>query len=244
MSLTGLAMWDRWQETVQNALPFYARSPLYVDQNVADDEVEQAVAALAARWDTSGMTRDVAHGARVFETSRGPVTRQWVDGNIEIGFLFRALPYLAAHDVLDIGAGYGRLAVMLAPLVRSYVCVDPVSVSVDVCRDYTARYAPSVHVLNVDEFLADLPILRPTLAINVHSWNECDLAQITNWLDVLHVLAVPYLFTVSHDAAYSTWETNAPSFKPLLQARYDLVMEEAIGFGALPHALWRRKGLA
>jgi hypothetical protein len=248
MSLTGLAMWERWQDTVRAALPLYAQSPFYVNQTtVTEDEVDRAVTALDARWDVSGMTRDVVHGARVFETSRGPVTRQWVDGNVEIGFLFQALPYMAAHDVLDIGAGYGRLAVMLSPLVRSYTCVDPVSVSVDVCRDYTARYAPSVRVLSVDEFLADLPTLRPTLAINIHSWNECDRAQITGWLDVLDVLAVPYLFTVTHDAdpqVFTAWETDQPNFRPLIEARYDVIAEAALGFGALPHVLWRRKGNA
>jgi SAM-dependent methyltransferase len=240
-------MWERWQDTVREALPFYARSPFYVNQTVSDDEVDQAVSDLGDPIDPSGMTRDVEHGARVFETSRGPVTRQWIDGNVEIGFLARSLPYLEAHDVLDIGAGYGRLAVMLAPLVRSYVCVDPVPVSVEVCRDYTARYAPSVRVLDVAEFLSEIPSIRPTLAVNIHSWNECDRAQIAAWLDVLEELAVPYLFTVTHDPDpdhYTSWETDQPNFKPLIDARYDVVAEAALGFGSLPHVLWKRKGLS
>jgi len=147
---------------------------------------------------------------------------------------------LSTCDVLEIGAGYGRLAVMLAPLVRSYTCVDPVPVSTDVCRTYTQSHQPSVQVWTLDDF-RQKSWMR-TLAINIHSWNECTLGQITHWLDAL--AAVPLLFTVSHsslpDHTYRTNEQGRPSFRPLLESRYDLLAEESIGLGQHPHALWRR----
>ena len=129
------------------------------------------------------------------------------------------------------------MAVMLSPFVRSYLCVDPVRVSTEVCRTYTARYAPSVRVLSMDQF--GQMDGAPTLAINVHSWNECTAAQITGWLERLASLGVPMLFTVSHTSAYQTWDRQ--NFRILLEARYRLVAEEAIGLGRSPHALWERR---
>ena len=235
-----LGMWDTWATKVRDGLPFFATSPLYVDQDdVTDADVDAVVSSFpAAVCDPAAMTRDVAHGGKAFQTSRGPVTRMWVDGMTEIAFLHRAVPEpLMSLDVLDIGAGYGRLAVLLAPFVRSYTCVDAVDVSVDVCRTYTQLYAPTVRVLDMAGL--DTTTLHPTLAINVHSWNECPPDQIVGWLDRLE--AVPYLFTVSHDREYSTWGDDRASFKPIIFERYVLILEEHLGLGQTPHALWERR---
>jgi SAM-dependent methyltransferase len=239
--LTGLAMWQDWQRIVEQALPSYARSPIYVNQDVTLEEMERIVAALPRVYDVSGMVRDVAHGARVFETSRGAMTRQWVDGNIEINFLVRALPSLRDMHVLDIGAGYGRLAVMLAPLVESYTCVDPVPVSTMVSREYTRQYAPAVTILDLEEFCA--ATVHPTIAINIHSWNECSYQQIANWLEALATLSVRYLFTVTHEPdrdIYLTWD-GRQNFKTLLTERYTVIAEECLGFRGCPHVLWERR---
>lgn len=259
--LLALGMWDKWQSKVRAALPNFAANPWYLEQDSLNpDEVDDVVGSLATIEDMGGSIRDVAHGARVFPTRFGPVTRAWVDGNVEIGFLKRTLlADFAGLDVLDIGAGYGRLAVMLAPLVRSYTCVDAVPVSVAICRDYTRQYAPSVTVLDVQAFRSVLArkAWHPTLAINIHSWNECSLSQIETWLDVLDVLAVPFLFTVSHgqnpdaypsgttasgrpvETPYASWTGH--SFRPELEARYTLVAEASVGITRHPHALWVRR---
>jgi SAM-dependent methyltransferase len=245
--LTELAYWETWQAQVAAALPNFARQGVFVEQDSVDpDEVAAVVTSLGAPEDVAGTVRDVPYGGRPFGTAIGPVTRMWVDGNVEIGFLRRALGSLGTLDVLDIGAGYGRLAVMLAPLVRSYTCVDAVPISVEVCRTYTQRHAPTVRVLDVAGLRAALPTLRPTLAINIHSWNECSRAQITHWLDVLDNLTVPFLFTVSHGrtvdgSAYRTCEPGEPDFRSLLADRYTLQVEESLGIGGHPHALWRRR---
>lgn len=259
--LSGLAMWNVWQEQVRAALPQFAANPWYLEQDSLNPkEVADVVGTLTRIEDPEGQIRDVAHGARVFPTRIGPVTRAWVDGNIEIGFLRRSLVAdFAGVDVLDIGAGYGRLAVMLSPQVRSYTCVDAVPVSVDVCKSYTAQYAPSVQVLDIAALRLAMAahVLHPTVAINIHSWNECSLAQIEGWLEVLEILAVPFLFTVSHgqnpdafpsgrtasglpvELPYTAW--GGGSFRPALENRYTLVAEASIGITRHPHALWVKR---
>lgn len=248
--LLGLAMWHTWQDKVVAALPHYAASPWYLEQDSLPPAVVNAVASAMTVRVPTGATRDIVHGARSFSTDIGVVTRAWVDGNIEIDFLVRHLGIPAVNvDVLDIGAGYGRLAVMLAPYVGSYTCVDAVPVSVEVCRDYTQLYEPSVRVLDVAGLRAVMtdPVFRPTLAINIHSWNECSTDQVVAWVDVLAALQVPWLFTVSHgqnddvtvaETSYRSW---GGEFRSLLVDRYDLIAEESIGISRNPHALWRRR---
>lgn len=272
--LAQLAMWNTWQDKVREALPNFAADRIYVEQN----SPSQAEFEEVARWverrgmiDLHGRTRDEQYGARVVRTQPfGAITRMWLDSNVEYHFLCEALgmskcwtgPFnadsgakrLGDMNVLEIGAGYGRLAVPLAPLVRNYSCVDAVPISTKLCLDYVDEHgAPNIYVYVLDHFVKTRKHMHVDLAINIHSWNECSLEQIANWLAVLKEMDVRYLFTVSHgqletvpeakrvQRAYYSWGNGQPSFRPLLEADYDLVAEESIGLGLHPHALWRRR---
>lgn len=242
--LTELAYWATWQDMVTRALPHFAAQGVYVEQDSVDPtEVERVVRALDHYEDLPGRIRDKLHGARVFSTRIGPVTRMWVDANVEIAYL-RERCSLATSDVLEVGAGYGRLAVMLAPHVHAYACVDAVPVSVRLCRAYVAQYTDRpIAVYDVAGFRA--AGLRPTLAINIHSWNECTRGQIAQWLDAIDALGTRLLFTVSHGrtedgTAYRTCEPGEPDFKGILLDRYRLLDEVSVGIGGHPHALWGR----
>lgn len=245
-----LAMWDYWQQKVRDSLPNFAAHPIYVDQGQSEAEFQSVADAVmkAGPVEKEGMLRDAAHGARVVDTTYGKLTRMWLDSNVELDFLRRHLP--TAKRVLDIGAGYGRLAVAGREVFERYVCVDAVPISTEVCREYCGWYASQTEVPSLPDFLAiyshnynDID-----LAINVHSWNECTREQIEAWLNVLAEIGVPYLFTVSHgqndasiECSYYAWESGRPSWRPLIEERYDLIAEEALGFSLHPHAIWRKK---
>lgn len=255
-TLFKLAMWETWQNKVKAALPNFAAHPIYVDQSQSEEEY-QSVTGYVFRnlkrrvLDRGGMLRDAEFGARVVETPHGKLTRMWLDSNVEVDFLRRKFPHLDKARVLDIGAGYGRVAVTLQPLTDGcYVCVDPVPVSTMVCRQYCQRFAPTVIVPSLPDFL-DLHnrrFFRFDLAINIHSWNECTREQISAWLDVLDEAKIPHLFTVSHgqvdgsiEQAYYAWEPGRPSWLPLVEERWEKIAEEHIGFSQHPHVLWKRK---
>ncbi len=254
-----LAMWSDWQDKVRASLPNFCAHPIYVDQGQFEEEfnkVSHYVAnhvcsceAMMPIIDIEGKTRDAEYGARVVHTAHlGPVTRMWLDSNVELDFVRRHIP--SARRVLDIGAGYGRLAVAGRAMFDRYVCVDAVPISTEVCRAYCGRFASRTEIPSLPDFLA---IYRDNysdidLAINIHSWNECTRAQISAWLDVLGEIGIPYLFTVSHgqndasiEQSYYAWEEGRPSWRPLIEERYDLIAEESIGFSRHPHALWKRK---
>jgi putative sugar O-methyltransferase len=241
--LSGLGMWEKWQEKVKESLPNFAADPIYVSQNSYSESQFKKMAKEVAKSgavDIGGKIRDSEFGGRVVETELGGVTRMWLDGNVEIDFLRRNVPDLKYFRVLDIGAGYGRLAVMLAPFVQSITCVDPVPISEELCRDYTRRFAPDVRVLSIGEFVESPPEFD--LAINIHSWNECLLEQVENWIEALVELKVQYLFTVSHGdatAAYKAWFNGSlPSFRPAIEKYYTLIKEEILALEGNPHALW------
>lgn len=247
---TNEGMWAEWQNNVKAALPNFAKSPFYVEQDSVPEEKYRELAEIVECFevvDWKGKTRDAEFGARVVETDIGPVTRMWLESQVEIDFLFRHADNFRGVKALDIGAGYGRLAVPLSGGAE-VTCVDSVPISTQICRDYCARFAPSVKVLSLDEFEATYQNLRFDLAINVHSWNECKLSQIKEWLAVLAEMKVPYLFTVSHgqmnhtpEPSYRAYGDNHPDFRYLLEAQYDLIAEESLGLSPSPHALWKLK---
>ena len=253
--LRELSFWETWQQKVKDALPNFCADKIYVDQlSIPEADFQRTAGEIhdgMRFWaDLSGRTRDKEYGARIVDTERfGFVTRMWLDSCVEIDFL-RRHDALIGKRCLDVGAGYGRLAVAMSGLVPAFTCVDAVPISTQICWHYCMRFAPEVSVMGLDEFAESAPDLKVDLAINVHSWSECSMEQIRRWLDVLSEMKVPLLFTVVHGTAenhdaYLTWNTPADSFtphqnfRPLLEAYYSLVAEEHIGLSRHPHALWR-----
>ena len=244
-----LGMWETWVQRVRDSMPNFCANEIYVEQlSPGDDQFYEAMAKLKSRnWtllDPEGRTRDAQFGGIVRKIHRhGEMTRMWADAQMEINFLSRFLPLRHAR-VLEIGGGYGRLAVILATLVHQYVCVDAVPMTTDLCKLYCSKFRPEVIVPTLAEFAQMAPTLEPTLAINVHSFNECTLEQIERWLDLLVEMKVGHLFTVSHGRAdgheppYRIWDGSGGDFRPLIEARFALVAEEANPIGNHPQALW------
>lgn len=247
-------MWTTWQETVKNALPNFCADKVYSDQEGIPAEEFCRVAAEVREMpptDLSGRTRDAKFGARLVDTpAMGSVTRMYLDSCVEIDFLRRNLFSRVGSDlkVLDVGSGYGRLAVSLAPMVHSIVCVDPVSISVDLCRWYLRTFPRGALAtsIGIDEFAEEAPELKIDLAVNVHSWSECSTSQTARWVETLAGMGVPWLFTVVHGnrqegTDYLTWWGGRESFRPAIEAHYEVVVEEHVGLMRCPHALWRLK---
>jgi hypothetical protein len=243
--LSALGMWQEWQKKAQASVSNFAAESVYVSQNSYSEERFNEVAKEVAAFppvDIGGKSRDSEFGARVVQTALGGVTRMWLDGNVEIEFIRRNMPgFLQKSSVLDIGAGYGRLAVMMRPLVKEYTCVDPVKVSTAICRDYTARFSPTVITLALDEFVNGGA--QYDLAINIHCWNECTLEQVDAWVRVIAERKIAFLFTVDHgcpSAAYNSW-TNTGSFRPVIEKHYRMVNEETLAIERNAHAIWELK---
>jgi len=175
------------------------------------------------------LEEDGLFGAHAFAALGRKVSRDLLDSSLEIHFLEHHLGLSARHDlhVLDIGAGYGRLAHRMAhafPELGSYLCVDAVAPSTFLC-EYYLRFrgvADKARAIPLDELERALAGRRIDLAVNIHSFPECTGEAIGWWLDLLRRHEVPRLMLVpnrgKHGGEQLVTNTGVP-MEPLLNAR-------------------------
>lgn len=180
-----------WQLRGQNMNPLgYALSMYYV-MSIDDKGL------------LNQLEEDGAFGANLFEVGGKNVSRDLLDSITEIYFLEKhlGLSRLNSINIIDIGAGYGRLAHRLScanPNLGRYYCTDAVAVSSFIC-EYYIRYRGIDHIAKmvplheIKDFLTDNEI---DLAINIHSFSECTLEAIDWWLDLLTESRVKFLFLI------------------------------------------------
>jgi len=149
------------------------------------------------------LTEDHLFGAYTVEVGDRLVSRDLLDSLAEIYFLERhlTLSKRTNFNILDIGAGYGRLAHRLAqafPNLGRVYCTDAIATSSFLCEYYLKFRGVSNIAVTVpfDELQGTLANGRVQLAINVHSFSECPVDAIKGWLDILAELNVPYLMLV------------------------------------------------
>jgi SAM-dependent methyltransferase len=169
----------------------------------------------------------------------GRVSRDLLQSINEISFLERELEISGRESlsVLDIGAGYGRLAHRMVEglsNVTDYCCVDAVP-EATFLSDWYLRYrgcAPPARVVRLDRIAEELKPGSFQLAVNMHSFSECPIAAIAWWIERLANLAIPDLLIVPNEPELllSTEEDGSRrDFAPLLaNAGYELVRREPV----------------
>jgi SAM-dependent methyltransferase len=167
------------------------------------------------------------------------VSRDLLQSVNEINFLERRLAVSSASQfrVLDIGAGYGRLAHRMTtalPNVADYCCVDVVPEATFI-SDWYLRFrgcSPPARVVRLDEIEAQLPGGTFDLAVNMHSFSECPHDAIEWWVDWLRRLDVPNLLLIPNEPdMLLTTEADGTrrDFAPLLAgAGYTLACDEPV----------------
>lgn len=150
------------------------------------------------------LSEDGLFGAFTFTFGdRPPVSRDLLDSVNEINYLDSQMGLAGVDDltVLDIGAGYGRLAHRMATALdnlAAYDCTDAIAVSTFLCEYYTGfrGVGDRVSVIPLPEVSQRLRA-HYDVALNIHSFSECSRAAIQWWLarvaerDVSWLLVVP-----------------------------------------------------
>lgn len=167
----------------------------------------QYVSALDTHKLLERTQEDGAFGCWTFDFQELPTaSRDLLDSVNEIYFLDRHWGLLSRTDftVVDIGAGYGRLAhrmVECVPGLARYLCVDAIPESTFL-SDHYLRFRKADHkatVLPLDEMEAGLAAGRPDLAVNIHSFSEMPLSAIEAWIGLLARNDVPALMIVPNE---------------------------------------------
>jgi len=177
------------------------------------------------------LTEDEAFGCEPLFVDGRPVSRDLLDSMLEIAFLESCGALSSAARVLDIGAGYGRLAHRITTAFpETFVyCTDALPLSLSLCARYLDFRRVSRAVVVSPDKLAEIGNLD--LAVNVHSWSECTREAIRWWLDWLAEREVPRLFILPHTREIAAYSDTAgggrgESYLPDLEARgYRLAAE-------------------
>lgn len=173
---------------------------------------------------------------------RMTISRDLLDSILEINFLEQTLGISSRPglNVLDIGAGYGRLAHRLVtsfPQMGKVFCTDVVPESTFIAEFYL-RYRGvdrRAIVVPVDEVEALTASQKIDLAVNVHSFSECTMAGVCWWLDLLRRHSVRHLMIVPNADDHGgerllTTEGDGVrvDFRPALESRgFRLVAKQA-----------------
>lgn len=130
-------------------------------------------------------------------------SRDLLDSVAELNFLEKhlGLSSLERFTMLDIGAGYGRLAYRTAKTfqnISKYICTDAVPESTFI-SEYHIKYRKlenKVDVVPLDEINEKVSKINIDLAVNIHSFSECSLEAIEWWLSLISRTGVKNLFIV------------------------------------------------
>jgi hypothetical protein len=153
------------------------------------------------------LEEDGAFGCYTFVYDEMPrLSRDLLDSVAELSFLDRHTDLFKRDGfrMIDIGAGYGRLAhraLAAAPGMAEYVCIDAVPRSTFLCEYYLGFRGLSdrATVLELPDVAQGNNVHQPDLAVNIHSFSEMPLAAVDAWVEWLSSLAVSALLIVSNE---------------------------------------------
>lgn len=168
----------------------------------------------------NSLIEDGAFGCFSYSFKTMPtISRDLLDSVNELYFLDRHCQLLSRKGlrVLDIGAGYGRLAHrMLAATdgVEKYWCIDAIPRSSFVSdyylrhRGYAGASDSRAVVVPLDKMDTAIPVGSIDLAVNVHSFSEMCYEAIEEWIGWLVKLQVPRLFLVPNQPQLLSTEAD------------------------------------
>lgn len=172
-------------------------------------------AAYAEQFDKLGMfgklKEDGLFGAyTVHYHNNYIISRDLLDSINQANMIARVLGRTSGWRVLDIGAGYGRLAHRLAECLTDVhtTCTDAVPLSSFLSDFYlsfrgVSQHAATVPLDNVDERITGRSF---DIVTNIHSFPECRMSAISWWLDGIDRVDVSKMLIVPNraDAFLST----------------------------------------
>ncbi len=159
-----------------------------------------AVAAADRLGLLSRLVEDGAFGVGTARVGGRLVSRDLLDSVLELNVLDEAVGGLDGRVVVDIGAGYGRLAWRLTEAFPSarVLATDGVPYSSVLASWYLARRAASARaeVVTLPEIGARLSSDKPSIAVNIHSFTEMPHAAASWWIRGIAEARVEWLFVV------------------------------------------------
>jgi hypothetical protein len=157
------------------------------------------------------LQEDDFFGIFAFRIDNKLISRDLLDSIIEIYFLEKHLNISSSENlkILDIGAGYGRLAHRMLgafPNLTEYLCTDAFPISTFI-SEYYLRFRnvqDRAKVVPLDQIEESLKSKTIDIAINIHSFPECKISAIDWWMSLLAKYNVKYLMVVPNSESLLT----------------------------------------
>jgi hypothetical protein len=208
LAVTTPAVWTNTQLSARDLLYFRGDNAfVWQARRLNDNELTAALCYYALKADDAEgllgrLGEDYLFGAHAFSVDGRLVSRDLLDSAREIQFLIRRAGLgERTRTVLDIGAGYGRLAWRLDQAMGERVRVfatDAFAASTFLCDHYLKfRGAKQAAAVPLDEVEALLARESIDIAANIHSFSECTREAVAWWAErlarhrVRHLLIVP-----------------------------------------------------
>jgi hypothetical protein len=170
---------------------------------------------------------DENFGNYTFVVNNRLISRDLLDSITEIYFLEKHLGISSWDDLtlLDIGAGYGRLAhrmIEAFPNIDTYFCADAVATSTFLSSYYLEfrEVNNRARVVPLDEIESTLENQHIDIAINIHSFSECRMPAIEWWVSLMAKYRIKYFMVVPNDTDNNgerLLTTDQQDFRPIFE---------------------------
>ncbi len=170
---------------------------------------------------------DGAFGCYTTRSKGKRVSRDLIDSVHQLNWVCRHLPQLRGGEarVVDIGAGYGRLAHRISEVFGPSwhtVSTDGIARSTFLSQFYLKhRGCVDALVVPADEIEEYLPPWKPDLAFNIHSFSEMRSSSIDWWLQLLEASGCPNLLVVTNETDESIRCLESDGSRPDVSHLFD-----------------------
>lgn len=139
---------------------------------------------------------DGSYGCISYNIDNVIVSRDLLDSILEIYFLKSCFSNLNELKILDIGAGYGRLCKRYTDCFpgSQYFVTDAIPYSTYCSNLYLGNN--NNNVINLFDIEEKLKTIKIDMAINIHSFPECNINDVEWWIKLINSNKIKYIFFV------------------------------------------------
>ena len=143
---------------------------------------------------------DGSYGCISFDIENIKISRDLLDSILEIYYLKSVFPNLDKMNLLEIGAGYGRLCKRFLDCFpnSNYFITDAIAQSTYFSKIYLGKKNED-KIINLFDVENKIKNLNIDIAVNIHSFPECNIADTEWWVKLLHTNKIKYIFYVPNN---------------------------------------------
>jgi putative sugar O-methyltransferase len=140
-----------------------------------------------------------SYGCKTYDFDNIKISRDLLDSILEIYFLKSFFPSLTKLSLLEIGGGYGRLCKRYLDCFPNskYYITDAIPQSTFISKIYLNE--KKNNVIDLYDIQAKIKSLKIDIAVNIHSFPECNINDIEWWIKFINSNKIKYIFYVPNN---------------------------------------------